>query len=100
MASVRLKLLDEHGREAERQGAEFYNFGWVTNGPSIMSKTSRGYLDSEINPDTMLVTHQWRAYDDSADDGLANSQSSDKTQGNKIVKFIEGGMRRLSKRQS
>jgi len=99
MASVRLKLLDEHGREAERQGAEFYNFGWVINEHSIMSKTSRGYLDSEINPDTMLVTHQWRAYDDSADDGLANSQSFDKTQGNKIVKFIEGGMRRLSKRQ-
>jgi hypothetical protein len=64
-----------------------------------MSKTSLGYLDSEINPDTMLVTHQWRPYDASADDGLANSQSSDKTDGNKIVKFIEGGMRRLGKRQ-
>ena len=100
MASARLKLLDEHGHEAEIKGPEFHTFGWVINGHSIMSKTSRGYLDSEINPDTMLVTHQWRAYDDSADDGLANSQSSDKTQGNKIVKFIEGGMRRLSKRQS
>ena len=71
----------------------------LLNEHSIMSKTSRGYLDSEINPDTMLVTHQWRAYDDSADDGLANSQSSDRTEGNKIVKFIEGGMRRLSKGQ-
>jgi hypothetical protein len=30
MASVRLKLLDEHGREAEKQGAEFHEFGWVT----------------------------------------------------------------------
>jgi hypothetical protein len=37
MASVRLKLLDEHGREAERQGAEFYNFGWVINEHSMMS---------------------------------------------------------------
>ena len=100
MASVRLKLLEEHGREAEKQGAEFYDFGWATNEHSIMSKTSRGCLHSEIDPDTMIVTHQWRPYDDSADDGLANSQSSDKTQGNKIVKFIEGGMRRLSKRQS
>jgi hypothetical protein len=99
MASVRLKLLDEHGREAEKQGAEFCNFGWVIDGHSIMSKTSLGYFDSEINPDTMMVTHQWRPYDDSADDRLANSQSSDKTEGNKIVKFIEGGMRRLSKRQ-
>jgi hypothetical protein len=27
VASVRLKLLEEHGREAEKQGAEFYNFG-------------------------------------------------------------------------
>jgi hypothetical protein len=59
MASVRLKLLDEHGREAEKQGAEFYHFGWVTNGHSIMSKTSRGDLESAINPNTMLVTHQW-----------------------------------------
>ena len=99
MASVRLKLLEEHGREAEKQGAQFYDFGWVIKGDSIMSKTSLGYFDSEINPDTMIVTHQWRPYDDSADDGLANSQSSDKTEGNKIVKFIEGGMRRLSKRQ-
>ena len=100
MASARLKLLDEHGREAEIKGAEFRAYGWVSKEHSIMSKTSRGYLDSEINPDTMLVTHQWRPYDHSADDGLPNGQSSDKTAGNKIVKFIEGGMRRLSKRQS
>jgi hypothetical protein len=25
----------------------------------MMSKTSRGYLDSEIHPDRMLVTHRW-----------------------------------------
>jgi hypothetical protein len=99
MASARLKLLDEHGREAEIKGAEFHTFGWVTKEHSIMSKTSLGYFDSEINPDTMIVTHQWRPYDDSADDGLVNSKSSDKTEGNKIVKFIEGGVRRLSKRQ-
>ena len=63
MASARLKLLDEHGREAEKQGAEFYNFGWVIDKHSIMSKTSLGYFDSEINPDTMEVRHQWRPYD-------------------------------------
>jgi len=76
MASARLKLLDEHGREAERQGAEFHEFGWITNEHSIMSKTSRGNLESEINRDTMSVTHHWRPYDDSADEGLANIQSS------------------------
>jgi hypothetical protein len=70
MASVRLKLLDEHGREAEKQGAEFHEFGWVINTHSIMSKTSRGFLESEINPDTMLVMHQWTPYDDSANADL------------------------------
>ncbi len=74
VASVRLKLLEEHGREAERQGAKFYDFGWVTNEHSIMSKTSRGYLDSEINPDTMEVTHQWTPYNDSAVDERQRSR--------------------------
>jgi hypothetical protein len=78
MASVRLKLLDEHGREAERQGAEFHEFGWVTNAHSIMSKTSRGNLESEIKPDTMLVVHHWTHYDDSEIDKVANTQSPDR----------------------
>jgi hypothetical protein len=98
MASVRLKLLDEHGREAERQGAEFHEFSWVTNAHSIMSKTSRGDLESEIKPDTMLVVHHWTRYDDSEIDKLANTQSPD-TEGNKILRFFEEGVRRLSKRQ-
>ena len=50
MASARLKLLDEHGREAEIKGAEFRAYGWVTKEHSIMSKTSKGFLESQINP--------------------------------------------------
>jgi hypothetical protein len=99
MASVRLKLLDEHGREAEKHGAEFHEFGWASNAHSVVSKTSRGNLESEIKPDTMLVVHHWTRYDHSEIDKLANTQSPDKTEGHKIVRFIEEGVRRLSKRQ-
>jgi hypothetical protein len=69
------------------------------NAHSIVSKTSRGNLESEIKPDTMLVVHHWTRYDDSDIDKPANTQSPDKTDGNKIVRFIEEGVRRLSNRQ-
>jgi hypothetical protein len=47
-------LVRLHEREAERCGAVFWNFGHVTahDGDgvySIMSKTDKGFLDSDIN---------------------------------------------------
>jgi hypothetical protein len=68
MASARLKLLDEHGREAEIKGAEFRAYGWVSKEHSIMSKTSKGFLENQISPETMFVAHRWTPYDGSAGD--------------------------------
>jgi hypothetical protein len=48
--------------EAERQGAEFYNFGKGTTDCSVYSKTSKGHLVSDIDSRTMQVTHRWQSY--------------------------------------
>jgi hypothetical protein len=53
-------LLRSHEAEAKRQGAEFGNYGWGTTDNGICSKTTRGRLSSEINPETMRVEHYWR----------------------------------------
>jgi hypothetical protein len=51
-----------HEQEADRCGAEFYNFGWVNGENSITSKTSEGILDSEMDPATMKVIHHWTSW--------------------------------------
>jgi hypothetical protein len=57
------KLLDEHEAEAERKGAEFYNFGKVTGEDYIHSKTSKGRLTTTIDRKTMEVSHSWKSWD-------------------------------------
>jgi hypothetical protein len=57
------KLLDEHEAEAERHGAEFYNFGWASGDNFICSKTSKGVLATEIDRKTMEVSHSWKSWD-------------------------------------
>jgi hypothetical protein len=54
------RLWNEHELEAERLGAEFYNYGWYQSETDACSKTSKGYLSSTIDPATMQVTHQWK----------------------------------------
>ncbi len=43
------KLVDAHGDEIECLGAKASNFGWVSSGTDITSKTSVGILYSEID---------------------------------------------------
>ena len=52
-------LLSEHEAEAEKQGAVIRNFGWAQDDFGICSKTSKGLLDSQIDPDTQEVRHEW-----------------------------------------
>ena len=52
-------MYKEHNKEARRRRAEFYNYGWASGDYFIHSKTSRGRLYTEIDPDTFEVTHDW-----------------------------------------
>jgi len=52
-------LIEEHQKEAKRKKAKFGNIGWVQTDTAIGSKTSKGYFESEIDPDTLKVTHFW-----------------------------------------
>lgn len=56
------KLFTAHQEEADSQKAEIHNFGWGQSDYGICSKTSNGYLDSEINPETLEITHEWSSY--------------------------------------
>jgi hypothetical protein len=58
------KLLREHEAEAARQGAEFWNYGNCLDKDAVSSKTSKGYLVSQIDPETMEVTHTWETYEE------------------------------------
>jgi hypothetical protein len=58
------KACDAHEEEAEKRGAEFYNFGWSTGGFetdwfTIMSKTSHGKFWTSRHAKTGEVTHGW-----------------------------------------
>jgi hypothetical protein len=53
------KLLREHEAEADRHGAEFWNYGAFLEHYALSSKTSNGYLYSKIDPAKMKVTHYW-----------------------------------------
>jgi hypothetical protein len=56
-------VCQRHQEEADRVGAEIYNFGWVSSfsptGADIFSKTSHGYLDTTWNRETDEVKHRW-----------------------------------------
>jgi hypothetical protein len=52
-------LCNAHVAEAERQGAEFYNFGWFQDDDCLCSKTDKGILSTEWN-DVAGWRHQWR----------------------------------------
>ena len=52
-------LYSEHERAARRNHAEILNFGWGQTDYGIASKTSKGILDSEIDPETLRVQHFW-----------------------------------------
>lgn len=54
------KLIDEHEKEAKRKRAEIYNFGSGQSDTAIGSKTSKGWLESSIDPKTLRVTHNWQ----------------------------------------
>jgi len=62
------KLLRSHEAEAEKQGAQFWNYGKVIGENEIYSKTSKGNLESQINPKTMQVTHRFTSYEQKARD--------------------------------
>jgi hypothetical protein len=47
-----------HEKEASRRRAELWNYGKYTDANYILSKTSVGYLESQIDPATMKVTHR------------------------------------------
>ena len=57
------KLAEAHLKEAVLQKAEFYNFGWVTDGDgehdTILSKTSCGKLFTSRHRKTGEVEHHW-----------------------------------------
>lgn len=47
-----------HEQEAEREGAEFHNFGWGESEGSICSKTNKGKLQTDANGDG-TYSHIW-----------------------------------------
>ena len=56
-----IRLWQAHEAEAQREGAEFYNYGWSTSPGGISSKTSAGYLESWISA-TGQIMHEWTPY--------------------------------------
>jgi hypothetical protein len=60
------ELLRAHKKEAGRLGVEFTNFGWGTdqNKGHIESKTTKGVLVSDIDENTMQVSHSWFAWEE------------------------------------
>jgi hypothetical protein len=52
-------LEQSHRNEAAARSAKFLNYGWSANENVICSRTTRGVLESLINPSTMEVIHYW-----------------------------------------
>jgi hypothetical protein len=63
---VQDKLAPAHDDKAVELGVEFTNWGWATDENGICSKTTKGILDSSINPNTMQVSHSWITYEERA----------------------------------
>lgn len=56
------KLVSAHQKEADKRNAKIGNFGWSQTEYGICSKTSKGYLTSEMDSDTFEVTHHMEKY--------------------------------------
>jgi len=58
-----VKAVEAHEEEANRLGAEFYNFGWADDIKgewfTITSKTSRGRFSTSRHAETGEVEHVW-----------------------------------------
>lgn len=52
-------LVGSHMSEASRMNATITNLGWAQDEYGIASKTSKGLLESQIDPDTEKVSHRW-----------------------------------------
>jgi hypothetical protein len=57
-------LEQSHRKEAAARSAEFVTYGWSATENVICSKTTRGILESLINPNTMEVIHYWASQRD------------------------------------
>jgi elongation factor P hydroxylase len=57
-------LEQSHRKEAGSRSAEFVTYGWSAAENVICSKTTRGILESLINPNTMEVIHYWASQRD------------------------------------
>jgi hypothetical protein len=55
--------LDEHGQEASRRGARFYNCGWCAGSGEITSKTSLGRFTTIRHAKTGEIEHIWQDVD-------------------------------------
>jgi hypothetical protein len=52
-------LVQSHQKEVAARSAKFLYYGCSANENVICSKTTRGTLESLINPNTMEVIHYW-----------------------------------------
>ena len=55
-------ILKSHEKEADKRKMEIYNLGWSQTESGICSKTSKGYLTTEIDLDTLEITHELEKY--------------------------------------
>ena len=56
---IEATLVKAHLAEANKKGATIHNLGWAQTDYGICSKTNKGLLDSDIDPDTLKITHDW-----------------------------------------
>ncbi len=59
---IEQKLVTAHEKEADERKMEIYNLGWSQTEYAICSKTSKGYLTSEIDSNTLEITHNMEKY--------------------------------------
>lgn len=53
------KLWKAHRAEGEKKKINWYNTGYSQVRYAILSKTSRGYFETRINPSTKKIKHTW-----------------------------------------
>jgi hypothetical protein len=57
------KLEDAHQEDADELGVEILNFGWGQSDYGICSKTTGGYLSTEIDPETLETESELEEYE-------------------------------------
>jgi hypothetical protein len=55
-------LVQSHQKEAASRSAKFLDYGWSRRENVICSKTTKGILESVVNPNTMEVIHNWPSH--------------------------------------